>query len=168
MEVVCPILWGFAAMVNTDGEGGRDDQGEVVGPQHDADGNDGGHENERWKATVHFRVNDQGEWKVIQLVSDHNHNLVKPEERHLLRFARSLVAGRSSSAEANVVWWVPGASCSKFETMGLLCPHALKALSIKNIKNVCNIPETYILKRWTKDAKKWGFIPKQYESSYQE
>ncbi|KAL5211835.1 hypothetical protein ABZP36_022682 [Zizania latifolia] len=56
-------------------------------------------------------------------------------------------------------------SCSKFETMGLLCPHALKALSIKN---VCSIPETYILKRWTKDAKKWGFNPKQYESSYRE
>jgi len=56
-------------------------------------------------------------------------------------------------------------SCSKFETMGLLCPHALKALSIKNI---CKIPESYILKRWTKDAKKWVFNPKQYESSYQE
>lgn len=56
-------------------------------------------------------------------------------------------------------------SCSKFETMGLLCPHALKALSIKN---VCKIPETYILKRWTKDAKQWVFNPKLYESSYQE
>lgn len=56
-------------------------------------------------------------------------------------------------------------SCSKFETMGLLCPHALKALSIKN---VCSIPETYILKRWTKGAKKCVFNPKQYESSYQE
>ncbi|KAJ1279460.1 hypothetical protein BS78_04G158700 [Paspalum vaginatum] len=56
-------------------------------------------------------------------------------------------------------------SCSKFETMGLLCPHALKALTIKNI---CKIPECYILKRWTKDAKKWVFNPKQYESSYQE
>jgi len=56
-------------------------------------------------------------------------------------------------------------SCSKFETMGLLCSHALKALTIKNI---CKIPESYILKRWTKDAKKWVFNPKQYESSYQE
>ncbi|XP_062219272.1 protein FAR1-RELATED SEQUENCE 5-like [Phragmites australis] len=56
-------------------------------------------------------------------------------------------------------------SCSKFETMGLLCPHALKALSIKN---ACKIPEIYILKRWTKDAKKWVFNPKQYEPSYQE
>ncbi|KAL5665591.1 hypothetical protein ACJX0J_025699, partial [Zea mays] len=28
--------------------------------------------------------------------------------------------------------------------------------------------KSYILKRWTKDAKKWVFNPKQYESSYQE
>ncbi|KAL6899203.1 hypothetical protein ACP4OV_005861 [Aristida adscensionis] len=56
-------------------------------------------------------------------------------------------------------------SCCKFETMGLLCPHALKALCIKN---ACKIPEIYILKRWTKDAKKWVFNPKQYEPSYQE
>jgi hypothetical protein len=56
-------------------------------------------------------------------------------------------------------------SCSKFETMGLLCPHALKALSINN---ACKIPEIYILKPWTKDAKKWFFNPKQYEPSYQE
>ncbi|XP_051197985.1 protein FAR1-RELATED SEQUENCE 9 isoform X2 [Lolium perenne] len=56
-------------------------------------------------------------------------------------------------------------SCSQFETMGLLCPHTLKALSIKN---VCKIPEMYILKRWTRDAKQWVFNPKQYESSYQE
>ncbi|XP_019710175.2 protein FAR1-RELATED SEQUENCE 5 isoform X1 [Elaeis guineensis] len=42
-------------------------------------------------------------------------------------------------------------SCRKFETMGLLCSHALKAF---NIKNVQRIPERYILKRWTKDAKK--------------
>ncbi|KAK3158154.1 hypothetical protein QOZ80_2AG0133550 [Eleusine coracana subsp. coracana] len=56
-------------------------------------------------------------------------------------------------------------SCSKFETMGLLCPHALKALSINN---ACKVPEIYILKRWTKDAKKWFFNPKQYEPSYQE
>ena len=52
------------------------------------------------RAMVRFRVNDQGEWKVIRLVSDHNHNLARPEERHLLRSARSLIAGRSSSVEA--------------------------------------------------------------------
>ncbi|GJM85220.1 hypothetical protein PR202_ga01652 [Eleusine coracana subsp. coracana] len=139
------------------------------------------------KAMVRFRVNDHGEWKVIRLVSDHNHNLARPEERHLLRSARSLIAGRSSSVEAMIYagyqvqalavavdkqtedWrekeYDEDTSCSKFETMGLLCPHALKALSINN---ACKVPEIYILKRWTKDAKKWFFNPKQYEPSYQE
>uniref|UniRef100_A0A0E0G826 FAR1 domain-containing protein n=1 Tax=Oryza nivara TaxID=4536 RepID=A0A0E0G826_ORYNI len=53
------------------------------------------------KAMVRFRVNNHGEWKVIRLVSDHNHNLARPEERHLLRSARSLIAGRSSSVETS-------------------------------------------------------------------
>ena len=41
-------------------------------------------------------------------------------------------------------------SCKKFEFVGILCCHALKILDINNIKK---IPEQYILKRWTMDAK---------------
>ncbi|KAL6623666.1 hypothetical protein ACP70R_033545 [Stipagrostis hirtigluma subsp. patula] len=41
-------------------------------------------------------------------------------------------------------------SCKKFEFAGILCCHALKILDINNIKE---IPEQYILKRWTIDAK---------------
>jgi zinc finger SWIM domain-containing protein 3 len=43
-------------------------------------------------------------------------------------------------------------SCSykKFECAGILCCHALKILDINNIKSV---PDEYILKRWTIDAK---------------
>ncbi|XP_060973319.1 protein FAR1-RELATED SEQUENCE 5-like isoform X2 [Cannabis sativa] len=41
-------------------------------------------------------------------------------------------------------------SCKKFEFTGILCSHALKVLSAKN---VMKIPLHYILKRWTKDAK---------------
>ncbi|KAF1870864.1 hypothetical protein Lal_00030174 [Lupinus albus] len=41
-------------------------------------------------------------------------------------------------------------SCKKFEFSGILCSHALKVLSSRNI---VKIPEMYILKRWTKDAK---------------
>ncbi|KAK9289088.1 hypothetical protein L1049_017559 [Liquidambar formosana] len=41
-------------------------------------------------------------------------------------------------------------SCRKFETEGILCSHALKVLDVMNIKL---IPEQYILKRWTKDAR---------------
>ncbi|KAB2599980.1 protein FAR1-RELATED SEQUENCE 5-like [Pyrus ussuriensis x Pyrus communis] len=42
-------------------------------------------------------------------------------------------------------------SCKRFESMGLLCRHALRVM---NVKEVSQIPNQYILKRWTKDAKK--------------
>jgi len=42
-------------------------------------------------------------------------------------------------------------TCKMFESLGLLCQHALRVL---NVKNVSHILEQYILKRWTKDAKK--------------
>lgn len=42
-------------------------------------------------------------------------------------------------------------SCKKFESLGVLCYHALRIFSIKNF---IAIPRQYILKRWTKDAKK--------------
>ena len=44
-------------------------------------------------------------------------------------------------------------SCSfkKFESLGILCCHALQVFSITNLTR---IPSQYILKRWTKDAKK--------------
>uniref|UniRef100_A0ACD5ZZX8 Uncharacterized protein n=1 Tax=Avena sativa TaxID=4498 RepID=A0ACD5ZZX8_AVESA len=41
-------------------------------------------------------------------------------------------------------------SCKKFEFAGILCSHCLKVPDINNIKH---IPEEYILKRWTIDAK---------------
>ncbi|CAL9004651.1 unnamed protein product, partial [Prunus brigantina] len=41
-------------------------------------------------------------------------------------------------------------SCKKFEFAGILCAHALKVLSKRNVKS---IPTQYILKRWTKNVK---------------
>ncbi|KAK0595387.1 hypothetical protein LWI29_006104 [Acer saccharum] len=41
-------------------------------------------------------------------------------------------------------------SCKKYESVGILCDHALKVL---NMKNIFHIPPQYILKRWTKSAK---------------
>ncbi|KAG5562913.1 hypothetical protein RHGRI_005599 [Rhododendron griersonianum] len=41
-------------------------------------------------------------------------------------------------------------SCKKFEFGGILCAHALKVLGSKN---VVTIPDRYILKRWTMNAK---------------
>ncbi|KAL4332232.1 hypothetical protein GQ457_07G032610 [Hibiscus cannabinus] len=42
-------------------------------------------------------------------------------------------------------------NCHKFESMGILCRHIL-AIFIK--KNVFSLPSQYIIRRWTKDAKK--------------
>ncbi|KAK2990917.1 hypothetical protein RJ640_028694 [Escallonia rubra] len=41
-------------------------------------------------------------------------------------------------------------SCRKFETFGILYGHALKVLDVLGVKY---IPETYILKRWTRGAR---------------
>lgn len=41
-------------------------------------------------------------------------------------------------------------SCKKFEFAGILCSHSLKVLDNNNVKY---IPEHYIMKRWTIDAK---------------
>ena len=46
-------------------------------------------------------------------------------------------------------------SCKMFETLGLLCRHALWLL---NVKNVIELPIQYILKWWTKDEKKDSYI----------
>ncbi|CAN0884377.1 Protein FAR-RED IMPAIRED RESPONSE 1 [Linum grandiflorum] len=43
----------------------------------------------------------------------------------------------------------------KFNFVGILCAHALKVLEKKNIKQV---PEHYLLKRWTRDAKDGDLI----------
>ena len=50
-------------------------------------------------------------------------------------------------------------SCNKFEFAGILCAHALKVLSLQNCKRV---PNQYILKRWTKDAKVGSTMKKLY------
>ncbi|KAL0361050.1 UNVERIFIED_CONTAM: protein FAR1-RELATED SEQUENCE 7 [Sesamum radiatum] len=41
-------------------------------------------------------------------------------------------------------------SCHKFESMGILCRHILKAFNYMNIRS---IPEKYIKKRWTKNVR---------------
>ncbi|VAI12931.1 unnamed protein product [Triticum turgidum subsp. durum] len=46
-------------------------------------------------------------------------------------------------------------SCKKFEMMGILCSHALNALGLKNLDK---IPESYVLKRWTKYVRKGTYV----------
>ncbi|XP_044362126.1 protein FAR1-RELATED SEQUENCE 5 isoform X1 [Triticum aestivum] len=41
-------------------------------------------------------------------------------------------------------------SCKKFESMGIQCCHVLKVLDFRNIKE---LPQKYLMRRWTKDAK---------------
>ena len=41
-------------------------------------------------------------------------------------------------------------SCRKFETFGILCSHALKVFEFNDVKV---IPEKYILRRWTREAR---------------
>ncbi|WOL02384.1 protein FAR1-RELATED SEQUENCE 5-like isoform X1 [Canna indica] len=52
-------------------------------------------------------------------------------------------------------------SCKKFEAIGILCSHVMKVLDYKNIKE---IPEKYIMKRWRKDVKD-GILIHKYDSS---
>ncbi|KAL6909946.1 hypothetical protein ACP4OV_001204 [Aristida adscensionis] len=72
--------------------------------------------------------------------------------RNLLRFEITM-QGRGSKVWAVLDTSTMEASCGcrKFERMGLLCSHALKAFSLQNVDT---IPEKYILKRWTKDARR--------------
>ncbi|GAU40431.1 hypothetical protein TSUD_397500 [Trifolium subterraneum] len=42
------------------------------------------------------------------------------------------------------------ASCKKFDTFGILCSHALKVFEANDVKVV---PEKYILRRWTREAR---------------
>jgi hypothetical protein len=46
-------------------------------------------------------------------------------------------------------------SCKRFASMGILCSHALNALGLKNLDK---IPERYVLKRWTKYARKGTYL----------
>lgn len=49
-------------------------------------------------------------------------------------------------------------SCKKFELLGILCCHTLQVF---NLKILTKIPSQYILKRWTKEAKKGMMAYKQ-------
>jgi hypothetical protein len=55
--------------------------------------------------------------------------------------------------------------CRKFERMGLLCSHALKVFTLQNVNT---IPEKYVLKRSTKDARRSMYTLAQDDSTQQE
>ncbi|KAJ1376200.1 Zinc finger, PMZ-type [Sesbania bispinosa] len=68
-----------------------------------------------------------------------NHEVIlnhMPQKKHIVSFD-------SSTTMINC-------SCHKFDSMGILCSHALR---IYNIKGVLRIPNQYFLKRWSKNAR---------------
>ncbi|XP_062158767.1 protein FAR-RED IMPAIRED RESPONSE 1-like [Alnus glutinosa] len=58
--------------------------------------------------------------------------------------------GREYKVVCDHVNKIISCSCRKFETFGILCCHALKIFDLLDIKI---IPDAYILKRWTREAK---------------
>lgn len=49
-------------------------------------------------------------------------------------------------------------ACGMFERAGILCGHGLKVLDLMNIKT---LPQHYVLKRWTREARKGSILDKQ-------
>ncbi|XP_078154447.1 protein FAR1-RELATED SEQUENCE 9-like [Carex rostrata] len=70
------------------------------------------------KAMIRFRVDNQGRWKVIRLVQEHNHELVRPGQRHMLRSARSLMMTKPAMLEKMVaaIQPIPPRSVTNEET----------------------------------------------------
>jgi hypothetical protein len=54
------------------------------------------------KALVQFDVNSDGKWKVSKLQNDHNHEMAKAYEMHLLRSARRVKAAQGDTLESLV------------------------------------------------------------------
>ncbi|KAJ0962390.1 hypothetical protein J5N97_030218 [Dioscorea zingiberensis] len=74
----------------------------------------------------------------IEGASDENYSLYQlTEDNHgRIYFVKFLLSNGNISC-----------SCNMFETLGLLCRHALRVFVMNNVKE---IPKPYILKRWTK------------------
>ncbi|XBJ23335.1 hypothetical protein VPH35_001521 [Triticum aestivum] len=81
-------------------------------------------------------------------------------ERSIASFTKQLDVGYefaitiSSEDECKVIGnpfeQTASCSCGQFERIGILCAHAIKVLDLMNIKL---LPEHYILKRWTREAR---------------
>lgn len=65
-------------------------------------------------------------------------------------FKLTEVGPKESILEYNCLDSSISCSCGKYESVGILCAHALKVL---NARNMLCIPPQYVLKRWTKSAK---------------
>jgi hypothetical protein len=54
------------------------------------------------KALVQFEVDSNGKWRAIKLVNDHNHEMARSYEMHLLRSARRVTQAQEDTLESLV------------------------------------------------------------------
>ena len=80
------------------------------------------------------------EWKQVDCQDTIDVFEVKEEDSERVRIVHF------DHFNSNISW-----SCKKFESLGVLC---CRALQVFNLKNLTKISSQYILKRWTKEAKK--------------
>ncbi|KAJ1388781.1 FAR1 DNA-binding domain [Sesbania bispinosa] len=79
------------------------------------------------KAMVRFNVSKEGVWKITQLVLNHNHEFVPPEQRHLLRSMRNVSTVKGSVIKSMVnagikvtkIWSYLGEEVGGFDKLGL-------------------------------------------------
>ncbi|KAF7834719.1 protein FAR1-RELATED SEQUENCE 5-like [Senna tora] len=99
-------------------------------------------------------------WHLMQNSIKHLGNLMK-HGSHFLRDFKTCMYGYEEETEFETAWreWkvlfypydkTISCTCRKFETWGILCCHALKVFEAYDVKK---LPDQYILKRWTKEAR---------------
>ncbi|PUZ38169.1 hypothetical protein GQ55_9G175600 [Panicum hallii var. hallii] len=83
--------------------------------------------------------------------------LLNVEGSILTYMVRHIQSDQGATVVFNIENMTITCSCRKYESIGILCNHALKVF---NIKDVFILPSEYILNRWTKYAKREFFVEK--------
>ncbi|KAI6684698.1 hypothetical protein NL676_030611 [Syzygium grande] len=117
------------------------------------------------KITSNLQSEMPVEKEAVRLYTRPIFKMFQKESRNILLLAIEEIGGmapvrefkltKEGSTEFNIVKFDSSnstlvCSCGKFESVGILCFHALKVL---NFMNIFEIPSRYLLKRWTKSAK---------------
>ncbi|KAK8717023.1 hypothetical protein V6N13_044307 [Hibiscus sabdariffa] len=124
-------------------------------------------------AMIRFTVQDN-QWTVSHFISEHNHELATPSKRHLLRSARSIPTAKANTIDSmvsagirptdvytymsNEVRGVENVGFTRRDCYNYVNKHKMMMIEAGDGQSLLNhfkeIPERYILQRWTKDAKK--------------
>ncbi|GAU23100.1 hypothetical protein TSUD_184010 [Trifolium subterraneum] len=103
--------------------------------------------NDSWLHTI-FRVKEKWTWAYVRKTFTAGTCIKVLEEG--VYIVTNYDNGKERKVTGNLLDQKVSCDCRKFETHGILCSHAIKVLDAMNIKL---IPEHYILKRWTRDAR---------------